>query len=109
MTGWFETAKNDKGQYSFVLKAANSQVILRSQQYASKATVQGGIASVQANSALDDRYELATASDGHFFFNLLAVNGQLIGTSQMYADESSRATGIASVKANGPTTDVRDA
>ncbi|MGL6112813.1 MAG: YegP family protein, partial [Rubrivivax sp.] len=55
MTGWYEIAKNDKGQFSFVLKAANSQVILRSQPYESKASAQGGIASVQANSALDDR------------------------------------------------------
>ncbi len=108
MTGWFETAKNDKGQYSFVLKAANSQVILRSQQYASKAAVQGGIASVQANSALNDRYELATASDGRFYFNLKAGNSQVIGTSQMYAEEGGRTTGIESVKANGPSTDVRE-
>jgi len=38
MSGWFEVATSDKGQYSFVLKAANSQVILRSQQYESKAS-----------------------------------------------------------------------
>ena len=36
MAGWYEVAKNDKGEFSFVLKAANSQVILRSQQYESK-------------------------------------------------------------------------
>jgi len=108
MTGWFEIAKNDKGQFSFVLKAANSQVILRSQQYAAKASAQGGIASVQANCALDERYELATASDGRFYFNLKAANSQVVGTSQMYADEGGRKTGIESVKANGASTDVRE-
>ena len=89
MTGWFEIAKNDKGQYSFVLKAANAQVILRSQQYESKASAQGGVASVQANSPRDERYLLATASDGRFYFNLRAANSQVIGTSQMYADRRS--------------------
>jgi uncharacterized protein len=109
MSGWYEIAPNDKGQYSFVLKAANSQVVLRSQQYASKASAQGGISSVQANCALDERYESATASDGRFYFNLKAGKGQVIGTSQMYADQGGRTTGIESVKANGASTDVREA
>lgn len=109
MAGWFEISMNDKGQFSFVLKAANSQVILRSQQYESKASAQRGVASVQTNSPLDNRYELSTASDGRFYFNLKAGNNQVIGTSQMYAAEAGRTTGIESVKANGPSTDVRDA
>ncbi|MBQ0960943.1 YegP family protein [Ideonella sp. 4Y11] len=109
MAGWYELSRNDKGQFSFVLKAANAQVILRSEQYESKASAQGGIASVQKNAPLDERYELKTASDGRFFFNLKAVNGQVVGTSQMYATEATRATGIASVKANGPSEDVREA
>ena len=108
MTGWYEIAKNDKGQFSFVLKAANSQVILRSQQYESKATALVGVASVQAHAPLDERYELATASDGRFYFNLKAGNGQVIGTSQMYAAVGGRTTGVESVKANGPSTDVRE-
>jgi uncharacterized protein YegP (UPF0339 family) len=108
MSGWYEIAKNDKEQYSFVLKAANAQVVLRSQQYASKAAALGGIASVQVNCALDERYELATASDGRLYFNLKAANSQVIGTSQMYADQGGRTTGIESVKANGASTDVRE-
>lgn len=109
MAGWYELSRNDKGQFSFVLKAANAQVILRSEQYESKASAQGGIASVQKNAPLDERYELKTASDGRFFFNLKAVNGQVVGTSQMYATEATRANGIDSVKTNGPSGDVRDA
>ncbi|MBN8487608.1 MAG: YegP family protein [Burkholderiales bacterium] len=108
MAGWYELSRNDKGQFSFVLKAANAQVILRSEQYESKASAQGGIASVQKNAPLDERYELKTASDGRCFFNLKAVNGQVVGTSQMYASEATRATGIASVKTNGPSEDVRE-
>lgn len=109
MAGWYEVSKNDKGQYSFVLKAANSQTILRSEQYEAKASALNGIASVQKNAPLDERYELKTASDDRPYFNLRATNGQVIGTSQMYASESSRATGIESVKTNGPSADIRDA
>lgn len=109
MSGWYEVSKNDKGQYSFVLKAPNTQVILRSQEYASKAAALNGIASVQTNAAADAQYELAVAKDGRPYFNLKATNGQVIGTSQMYASEDTRAAGIASVKTNGESSDVRQA
>lgn len=109
MAGWYEISENDKGQFSFVLKAGNAQVILRSEQYESKASAHNGIASVQKNATSDDRFDLKTASDGRPYFNLRAANHQVIGTSQMYASEASRATGVASVKSNGASTDVREA
>jgi uncharacterized protein len=109
MSGWYEVSKSDGGQYSFVLKADNQQVVLRSEAYESRASALKGIASVQVNAALDERYELNVAKDGRPYFNLKAANGQVIGTSQMYASNETRAIGIASVKGNGPSTDVRDA
>ena len=36
------------------------------------------------------------------FFNLLAGNGQVIGSSEMYESEASRDNGIASVQKNAP-------
>jgi uncharacterized protein len=108
MAGWYELSKNDKGQNSFVLKAGNAQVILRSEQYESKAAAQNGIASVQKNSPMDERFDLKTSSDNRPYFNLRAGNNQVIGTSQMYSSEAARATGIESVKTNGPSTDVRE-
>lgn len=109
MAGWYEVSTNDKGQYSFVLKASNGQVVLRSEQYEAKASALNGIASVQKNSPLDERYELNTASDGRAYFNLKAGNAQVIGTSQMYASEANRSVGVESVKANGASTDIREA
>ena len=60
------------------------------------------------NSGNDARYELKTASNGKFHFNLKAANGQVIGTSQLYATEASRDKGVASVKTNGASTQVKD-
>jgi hypothetical protein len=108
MAGSFDLNKNDKGQYGFVLKAGNSEVILRSEQYESKAAAQNGIASVQKNAALDERYDRKVATNGKPYFNLKAGNHQIIGTSQMYASEASRDNGIASVKTNGPTAAIKD-
>ena len=55
MAGWYEIAQSENGQYNFVLKAANSQVVLRSQQYEAKASALNGVASVQTNAPLDQR------------------------------------------------------
>ena len=108
MAGWYELTKTDKGQYSFVLKAGNNEVILRSEQYEAKASATNGIASVQTNSAMDERYDRKVAQDGRPYFNLKAGNHQIVGTSQMYASEATCANGIASVKTNGPSTTVKD-
>ncbi len=108
MAGWFELSKASDGQFHFVLKAGNAETILTSQLYTAKASAEGGIASVRANCQSDDQYEKATASNGKPYFNLKAVNSQVIGTSQMYASESARDSGIASVKSNGVSETVKD-
>jgi uncharacterized protein len=108
MAGSYELTKNAKGQFSFVLKAGNSEVILRSEQYEAKGSALNGIASVQANCGSDERYERKDSSDGKFYFNLKAANHQIIGTSQMYVAAPGRDNGIASVKTNGSTTDIKD-
>lgn len=109
MAGSYELGSNDKGQFSFVLKADNGEVVLRSEQYATKASAENGIESVQANCSDDARYDRKVASDGRFYFNLKAANHQVIGTSQMYQAEAGRDAGIGSVKTNGKTTTVKAA
>lgn len=108
MAGWFELSTSSDGQYRFVLTAGNGEVILTSELYKARTSAENGIESVRANAALDARYEKKTASNGKHFFNLKAANHQVIGTSQMYASEASRETGIASVKTNGSTNTVKD-
>ncbi len=107
MAGWYELKQNEKGQFSFGLKAGNGEVILRSEQYESKGSAENGIASVQKNSPTDARYERKEASDGRCYFTLKAGNHQVIGTSQMYKNAAGRDAGIDSVKTNGPTTTVK--
>lgn len=108
MIGWYELNPTKNGQYHFVLKASNGEVILQSETYTTKAAAQHGIASVQTNSPLDERFEKKTASNGKFHFNLKAANHQIIGSSQLYESERSRDAGVESVKKNGPTTAVRE-
>ncbi|ASV56120.1 MULTISPECIES: YegP family protein [Lelliottia] len=108
MAGWFELSKSSDGQFRFVLKAGNGEIILTSELYTTKGAAENGIASVRTNSPLDERYEKKTAANGKFHFNLKAANHQVIGSSQLYASEQSRETGIASVKNNGASQTVKD-
>lgn len=47
------------------------------------------------------KFELKKSKNGKFFFNLLAGNGQIILTSEMYEAKASAVGGIESVKKNG--------
>lgn len=108
MAGKFVIGKRSNGDFQFNLKAGNGQVILASQGYADKGGCKNGIESVKKNSPDDGRYERKMSSNGKWFFNLLAGNGQVIGTSEMYESEAGRENGIASVKTNGPDAAVVD-
>jgi hypothetical protein len=103
----FELKQNGE-KYHFVLKAKNGEVILSSQMYASKTSANNGIESVKKNSQTDERYEELTAKNGKLYFNLKATNGQIIGTSQMYASESGMKNGIESVKKNAPDAALKE-
>ncbi len=108
MAGKFVISKRSNGEFQFNLKAGNGQTILSSEGYSDKSGCKNGIESVKKNSQDDKRFARETASNGKFYFNLTATNGQIIGSSQMYADEAGRDNGIDSVKANAPEAEVVD-
>ena len=101
--------KKSGDKFHFVLKASNGQVILPSQMYASKSGATNGIESVKKNCGDDNCFERKTAKNGKFHFNIKSTNGQIIGSSQMYASESGMNNGIESVKKNAPGADVKEA
>ncbi len=47
------------------------------------------------------KFELKKSKNDKFFFNLLAANGQVVLTSEMYEAKASALNGIESVKKNG--------
>lgn len=104
----FVISQSSDGQFRFTLKAGNGETILNSETYTTKASCEGGIASVRDNSQIDERYEKKTAADEKPYFILNAANRQIIGTSETYANTSNRDAGIASVKKNAPDADVDD-
>ncbi len=106
--GKFEITSRKNGEFQFNLKASNGQVILTSQGYKTKASCLNGVESVKKNSQDAKRFDVKVSSNGKPFFNLMATNGQVIGTSQMYASEATMKNGIASVKRNAPEAAIVD-
>ncbi len=100
--------KKSGDKYHFVLKAANGQVILSSQMYASKASAMNGIESVKKNCGDEKCIERKTAKNGKFHFNVKSTNGQIVGSSQMYSGESGMNNGITSVAKNAPGAEVKE-
>ena len=106
--GRFQLYTDARGQYRFRLRAANGDVILRSQGYAGHASAVNGIASVKENARLEERFERHQSESG-YWFNLRATNGQVIGTSEGYASAQGRDKGIRSCMASAPDALVQDA
>ncbi len=106
--GSFVISKRKNGEFQFVLKAGNGQVILASEGYTTKAACENGIESVRKNSQVDARFDRLEAKNGKPYFNLKATNGQIIGNSEMYESVAARDNGIASVAKNAPDATVKE-
>ena len=106
--GSFLITKRANGEFQFVLKAGNGQVILASEGYTTKAACENGIESVRKNSQEDARFDRLESKNGKPYFNLKATNGQIIGNSEMYESEAARENGIESVKKNAPDAAVKE-
>jgi len=85
-------------QFYFFLTAENSEPILTSETYTTKAGAQGGIQLVRDNSTQDHLFERKQSADGSHYFVLKAQNGETIarGNAYPYLDAAER--GVAAVK-----------
>ncbi|AFD07015.1 YegP family protein [Solitalea canadensis] len=104
--GKFVIKKGKNDQFHFALKANNGQTILASEMYTTKAACENGIESVKKNSQDESKFDKKTSTNGKYYFNLKATNGQIIGNSEMYESASGRDNGIESVKINAPGAEV---
>lgn len=108
MSGYFELHKSSDEKFVFNLKADNNQIVLTSQTYTTKQHALDGIESVRKNSSKDAQFLRKQSTANQPYFVLNAPNGEIIGSSQMYASASAMESGIASVKENGGTKISKD-
>ena len=101
MAAQFELKKSKNGKHFFNLLATNGEIILTSQMFMSIAGARKGIASVQSNSGVADRYERRQGKGGKSHFVLKSGNHRVIGTSETYNSKANMEKGIKSVMKNG--------
>jgi len=106
--GKFVLSNRVNGQYYFVLKAGNGEIILSSEGYTTKSGCLNGIESVKINSSNDSRFVRLSKDPGRLYFLIKAGNGEIIGTSEMYFTEAGRERGIEAVKRHAPTANIED-
>lgn len=106
--GKFVVLKRGNGEFQFNLVAGNGQIILTSEGYTTKAACMNGIESVKKNAQDASKFDRKTSKNEKFYFNLMAGNGQIIGSSQMYESSTGRDNGIESVMNNAPSASIDD-
>ncbi len=95
-----------KEPFSFVFENAAGKTVIKSENYAQKANAKKGIESVRKNCQDDKRYEFKTSSNGKFFFNVKSTNGQVVGTSALFASEAERTDAIKELKENSEKAEI---
>lgn len=108
--GYYRVTKNNEAlqPYHWVLIAPNGEIILTSENYSSKQMALKGIESVKVNCPYYENYERKIARNGSLYFNLVAQNGEIIGTSEMYSSSDARDAGIEAVKKYGRDAEIYD-
>lgn len=109
---------NDQFRVQFVY---NAEVMVWSENYASKASAKNCIESIKKNApgaATVDltkeetgsgyRFELVESKNGETFVRFKAANGETMVRSETYASKASAKNCIDSVKKNGPDAPVED-
>ena len=99
-----ESQAKEPFSFSFVDDAG--KMVVKSENYTAKKSAINGIESVKKNCQEDHRYELKESKNGKHYFNVKASNGQVVGTSALYASEADRDSAIAMLKKEGPGAEV---
>ena len=97
-TGKFEVFEGKDGKFYFHLLAGNGENVLRSQGYTTRSGAKSGVETVKTNGVLEQRYLIREASNGDFYFVLIAGNGRIIGMSELYVSQANAQRGMTTVR-----------
>jgi uncharacterized protein len=99
---WNESTR----KFRFNVHARNGAIVLSSEQYTTEAAAFNGAFAVQAEGQAASNYTLKTNTAGGFYFNLQALNGQVIGTSQQYTTKAAAESAMRSLQSFLPSVTV---
>jgi uncharacterized protein YegP (UPF0339 family) len=94
----FETFVGFDGQYYFELIAGNGKNVLRSEGYVSNYNAKRGIDALLNDGVDASAYEVKQAHNGDYYFNVVAGNGEIISSSELYSTKSNAQRGARSAR-----------
>jgi uncharacterized protein YegP (UPF0339 family) len=83
--GKAEIFQGIESQWYFRVVAANNEIVLRSEGYASKSNAQRGATTALGWATDASRFEDRATAAGDAYFVVKASNGEIVGTSQVYS------------------------
>jgi len=102
----FVVSETTDGQYYFVLRAGNGEIVLQSESYTTEPNALNGTFSVANNGTDKGNYEILKSHDGGFYFNLMASNGQVIATSEVYDQQWNAERAVEAIVAMLPSIEL---
>lgn len=102
----FDVFRGVDGDFYFALHAANGAQVLQSQGYSSEASALNATFSVASFGTDAEQYDVREAANGGYYFNIMANNGQVIGTSEVYSTRSNATRARDSIIALLPTIEL---
>lgn len=90
MSASFYLERNDQGKWHWRLSGDDAATLLVSELYESRQGAENGIVSVRSHAVDEKNFRPMAAKDGRYYFTLVAVNHETIGTSPLWGDVGER-------------------
>lgn len=96
------------GQYSFIVRAADGQLLLTSPFYTDKDTAMSRMTSTRYLGQRDRNYLVCSTADGQHYFDLRNNKQEILGSSSVYSNRESMEKDLDSLKKCAKGTRVLD-
>jgi uncharacterized protein len=100
--GQFTIFRRVNALYYYRLKADNGRVVLAGGEWSSKWGYTRAIEEIKSIAGDDSRFDRLQTDDGKFYFDFMAYNGRVLGSSKTYETAEEMEAAIASVKKVAP-------
>ena len=98
----FQIIRGENKQYYFRLRTGDGNIILQSGGYKFRAGAEKGIDIVKVSVYNDDRFKRRLSLDGKYYFEIVTIDGDILGTGKLYESLQGCDNGIFAVKDLAP-------
>ena len=93
-----ELFEDSQGEFRFNIVASNHEVVLSSEGYDARVGAASGVLAVLEYGSDLSSFAIHPALGGGFYFNLMANNGEVVGTSEIYSTKGNAKAGAGAVR-----------